>query len=57
MMPLLSALAPDHTGLTVHEQPSLFWYLATTTPYSVKLTITDDRAIRPLFETRINGPI
>jgi hypothetical protein len=57
MMPILSALAPDHTGLTVQEQPSLFWYLAGATTYPVELTITEDRAIQPLIETRINGPI
>ena len=26
----LSVLAPDHTGLTVREQPSLYWYLSST---------------------------
>jgi hypothetical protein len=57
MMPLLSALAPDHTGLTVQEQPSLYWYLAGATGYPVEFTIIDDRSIQPLLETRINGPI
>lgn len=57
MMPILSALAPDHTGLTVQEQPSLFWYLAGATTYPVELTITEDRAIQPLIETRISGPL
>jgi Domain of Unknown Function (DUF928) len=57
VMPILSALAPDHTGLTVQEQPALFWYLAGTSPYPVELTITDDRSPQPLFETRIVAPI
>ncbi len=57
MMPLLSALAPDHTGLTVQEQPSLYWYLAGATGYPVEFTIIDDRSVQPLIETRINGPI
>jgi hypothetical protein len=56
-MPILSALAPDHTGLTAREQPSLFWYLARATTYPVELTITADRAIQPLLETRISGPM
>jgi hypothetical protein len=57
IMPMLSALVPDHTGLTAQEQPSLFWYLAGTTIYPVELTITEDRAIQPLLETRISPPI
>ncbi len=57
MMPILSALAPDHTGLTVHEQPSLYWYLAGTTTYPVELTISEERAIQPLLETRMSAPI
>jgi Domain of Unknown Function (DUF928) len=56
-MPILSALAPDHTGLTVQEQPSLFWYLAGATTYPVELTITEARARQPLIETRLSGPI
>jgi hypothetical protein len=55
-MPILTALAPDHTGLTVQEQPTLFWYLAGTSPYTVELTITDDQSPRPLFKTRIGAP-
>jgi Domain of Unknown Function (DUF928) len=57
MVPLLSALAPDHTGLTVQEQASLFWYLSNSTIYPIELTIIDDQTIRPLLERRISGPI
>jgi len=57
MIPILSALAPDHTGLTVHEQPSVFWYLAGATTYPVELTITEERAIQPVLETRISPPL
>jgi hypothetical protein len=57
VMPLLSVLAPDHTGLTIQEQPSLFWYLAGATTYPVELTITDERTAQPLFETQLTGPI
>jgi hypothetical protein len=55
--PTLSVLAPDHTGLTVQEQPSLYWYLSKPTTYPIELTIIDDRAIKPLLETRISGPV
>jgi hypothetical protein len=55
--PTLSALAPDHTGLTVQEQPSLYWYLSKPTTYPVEFTIIDDRAIQPLVERRLSGSL
>lgn len=61
-LPMLSVLAPDHTGLTAQEQPCLYWYLSRSTPHSLKLTLTEltlieAQAIRPLLETRISTPI
>jgi len=54
---MLSVLVPDHTGLTVHEQPSLYWYLSGSTTCPIELTIRDDQAIQPLLEKRIRGPV
>ena len=54
--PVLSLLVPDHTGLTVQEQPSLFWYLSSLTPYPVEVTIIDDRVIQPLLAKPLNPP-
>jgi hypothetical protein len=53
---MLSVLAPDHTGLTAQEQPSLYWYLSESTTYPVEFTIRDDRAIQPLIERRLRSP-
>ncbi|MBI3988964.1 MAG: DUF928 domain-containing protein [candidate division NC10 bacterium] len=50
------ALAPDHTGLTVQEQPALFWYLSGETTYPVEVTIIKNQAIEPLFVTRLTPP-
>jgi hypothetical protein len=55
--PTLSALAPDHTGLTIQEQPSLYWYLSKPTSYPIEFTIIDDRAIQPLIERRLSGSL
>jgi hypothetical protein len=55
--PTLSALAPDHTGLTIQEQPSLYWYLSKPTSYPIEFTIIDDRAIQPLIEKRLSGSL
>jgi hypothetical protein len=55
--PQLAVLAPDHTGLTVHEQPSLYWYLSTATPGPIILTITDEQTTRPLVEAPLGPPL
>jgi hypothetical protein len=55
--PTLSALAPDHTGLTIQEQPSLYWYLSKPTSYPIEFTIIDDRGIQPLIERRLSGSL
>jgi hypothetical protein len=55
--PTLSALVPDHTGLTIQEQPTLYWYLSKSTSYPIEFTIIDDRAIQPLLERRLSGPL
>jgi Domain of Unknown Function (DUF928) len=53
----LSVLAPDHSGLTIREQPSLYWVISNSTALAVELTLTDSRATEPVLETRIPGPI
>lgn len=50
-------LAPDHSGLTVREQPSLYWVISNPTSLAVELTLTDPRAAEPILETTIPGPI
>lgn len=54
---VLSVLAPDHTGLTVREQPSLFWFISSDTSLPVELTIVDPNATEPVLETRIASPV
>jgi uncharacterized protein DUF928 len=54
---VLSVLAPDHTGLTTHEQPSLFWVISTPTTLPVELTIVDPKAVEPLLQIRIPSPV
>jgi len=49
----LSALAPDHPGLTVEAQPTLYWYLSRSSNAPVEFTIMTDETTRPLFETQV----
>ena len=47
------ALAPDHTGLTTREQPSLYWYVAKPVTSYLELTAMNDPAAKPLLELTI----
>lgn len=55
-LPTLSVLAPNHTGLTSQEQPSLYWYVSRLTTVPIELTVTADKAATPLLETRLTPP-
>jgi hypothetical protein len=50
---VLAVLAPDHTGLTTTEQPSLFWFISAATSLPVELTISDPNKVEPVLEARV----
>lgn len=50
---ILWALAPDHTGLTVQEQPALCWFVGQPTEYPVELTVIETKGSKPIMETRV----
>jgi len=54
---VLSVLAPDHTGLTVSEQPSLYWFISQATGLPVEVAIADPRTTQPLLERRLPSPV
>lgn len=53
----LSVLAPDHNALTISEQPSLYWFISTATSLPVEVALMDPRAVEPLLEAQLTGPI
>jgi hypothetical protein len=53
-LPSLLVLAPDHVGLTLREQPDLFWFQSKDTDIRFKLTMVADGVIEPVFE--VNTP-
>ena len=55
--PTLVALVPDHIGLTVHEQPELYWYLSQEVSYPIAVTLIDLQSPIPLLKERLNPPI
>jgi len=55
--PLVVALAPDHLGLTVNEQPNLYWYLGSDSAIRVDFTLIDEKSVNPLLEITVAGPL
>jgi hypothetical protein len=53
---VLTVLAPDHSALTVSEQPSLFWFISSTTSLPIEVTVMDLRTTQPVLETRLIPP-
>jgi len=54
---VLSVLAPDHSGFTTSEQPSLYWFISGPTSLPVELTLMDPQGIQPILETRLPAPV
>lgn len=55
-IPPLAALAPDHTGLTTKNQPSLYWFLARPSTNRIEFTVSNKQEINPLLEISLNNP-
>ena len=53
---MVSALAPDHTGLTGQEQPTLYWFVSKPTKATIEFTLMDERSVHPRLEVRIGPP-
>jgi Domain of Unknown Function (DUF928) len=52
-----SVLAPDHSGLTVSEQPVLYWFISSATALPIEVAIADPRTTQPVLETRTVSPV
>ena len=53
---ILCVITPDHTALTIKDQPRFFWFLRNLTKYPIEITIIEDQAIFPILEIRIDSP-
>jgi Domain of Unknown Function (DUF928) len=56
-VPILSVLAPGHTGLTVREQPDLYWFASDVVTHPVELTLTLEKGDTPLLEKPLPAPL
>jgi hypothetical protein len=57
-LPSLHVLVPEHTGQTLSDQPSLFWYLDGPPPEDATLvfTLIDETSVEPLVEAELERP-
>jgi hypothetical protein len=55
-LPTVTALVPDHTGLTISEQPALYWFLTEPLDAPLEIILTDANAVTPLLEFRLPAP-
>jgi hypothetical protein len=49
-------LCPDHTGLTVHDQPVLFWYAGRSITVPIDVRLVQHGAASPSFEAQLLPP-
>ncbi len=55
--PVIAVLAPhNHSGLTTHEQPILYWYVSDTCPSAIEFTLIEADGIAPLVEISLTSP-
>ena len=56
-LPFLAALVPEHVGLTVKNQPSLYWRLSKPADCAMEFALIDKHSIQPLLEKRFEPPV
>lgn len=47
------ALAPDHTGLTAEDQPTLYWFVSQAVPLRLEFTIVETATPKPVLDQTI----
>jgi hypothetical protein len=55
-VPVISVLAPDHVGLTLLEQPVLYWFASTKQNLSYEFTLIAETAESPAVEVKLPQP-
>ena len=50
----LDVLAPDETGLTTQEQPSLFWYQSKPAKARFELTLVEEDKVKPVLQVAVD---
>ncbi|MDH5473278.1 MAG: DUF928 domain-containing protein [Gammaproteobacteria bacterium] len=53
--PAIHALAPNHTGFTASEQPTLSWYMSKPSSMRFEFMLIDDEGTEPLLELTLDA--
>ena len=56
-LPAVVNLAPIRVGLTIAEQPVLYWYLSGQSDFPLEISLIGGRSVEPLLEIRIEPPV
>jgi len=56
-LPRISAIAPEHEGLTTRAKPTLYWHISAATDVRIDFTLSDEESADPLIEITLNGPV
>jgi hypothetical protein len=54
--PKVLVLAPEHTGLTISEQPTLYWYLSKTVSNKLEVSVSNDESLETVLELTLDSP-
>jgi len=52
----VEVLAPEHTGLTLHEQPVFYWYCSKAIEVPVEFALVRPKVPEPVLEVTLKGP-
>lgn len=50
----IQVLAPNHTALTAHAQPVLYWFLSEVRPEAIEVSLIKEKASTPFLERTIS---
>src|SRR3954470_20600143 len=51
----LDVLAPNQTGLTTQEQPTLYWYISRSVRADIRLSIVEDTSNDTVLDVKVPG--
>lgn len=52
----ITAVVPERGGLSLLEQPTLYWHLSERTENTIQITVVDQTSVEPLVEAALEGP-
>jgi Domain of Unknown Function (DUF928). len=55
-VPTLEVLAPDHIGLTIQAQPSLYWYISRPTTSPLELCVVNEDTLSTVLDVALAVP-